>query len=102
MSSTTRNATINDTRTQDINPTGTDYVNLTQNINKTYSTMLKLISRALVGGAKCSDINVTSDGEDDDISRTSENKTNNTNIDHSNDYKKGINTAGNSKNICKA
>jgi hypothetical protein len=33
--------------------------------------MLKFISGALVGGAKHSDIYVTFDDEDDDISRTS-------------------------------
>jgi hypothetical protein len=68
--------TVNNTKTQDLNPTGTDNVNLTQKINKTYSTMLKFISGALVGGAKYSDIYMTSNDEDDDISRISENKTN--------------------------
>ncbi len=38
--------TDNNTKTQDLNPTGTDNVNVTQNINKTYSTMLKFISGA--------------------------------------------------------
>ncbi len=68
--------TVNNTKMQDLNPTGTDNINLTQKINKTYSTMLKFISGALVGGAKYSNIYLTSDDEDDDISRTSENKTN--------------------------
>jgi hypothetical protein len=67
--------TVNHTKTQDFNPTGTENVNLMQNINKTYSTMLKFIPGTLVGGAKYSDIYVTSDDEDDDISRTSENNT---------------------------
>ncbi len=61
---------------QDLNPTGTYNVNVTQKINKTYSTMLKFISGALVGGAKYSDIDVTYDDDNDDISRTSKNKTN--------------------------
>jgi hypothetical protein len=52
--------TINNTKTQDLNPTGTDNVNLTRKINKTYSTMLKFIPGALVGKAKYSDIYVTS------------------------------------------
>jgi hypothetical protein len=65
---------------QDVNSTGTDYASLTQKINKTYLTILKLISGALVGGAKYSDIYVTSDNEDDDISRRNENITNNTDI----------------------
>ncbi len=73
---------------KNINLTGTDYVNLTQNKNKIYSILLKLISGALVGGAKYSDLYVTSDDEDDDISRTSENKINHTDIDNSNDHKK--------------
>jgi hypothetical protein len=70
--------TVNNTKMQDSNSAGTDNVNVTHKINKTYSTMLKFISGALVGGAKYSNIYVTSDDEDDDISRTSENKTNTT------------------------
>ncbi len=49
-------STVNNTKTQELNPTGTDNVNLTQKINKTYSIMLKFISGAFVGGAKYSDI----------------------------------------------
>ncbi len=44
--------TVSNTKKQDLNPKGTDNVNLTQKINKTYSTMLKFMSGALVGGAK--------------------------------------------------
>ncbi len=86
-----RLSTVNNTKMKNLNPTGTDNVNLTQKINKTYSTMLKFISRALVGGAKYSDIYVTSDDEDDDTSRTSKNKTNTTE-DHSNYHNKKVPT----------
>jgi hypothetical protein len=86
--------TVNNTKMQDLNPTGTDNVNLTQKINKTYSTMLKFISGALIGGAKYSDIYMTSDDEDDDISRTSENKANTTE-DHSNYHYKKVPTLQN-------
>jgi hypothetical protein len=86
--------TVNNTKTQDLNPTGTDNVNITQKINKTYSTMRKFISGALVGGAKSSDIYVTSNDEDDDISRTSGNKTNTTE-DYSNYHNRKVPTMQN-------
>jgi hypothetical protein len=61
--------------------------------------MLKFIYGALVGGTKYSDIYVTSNNEDDDISRTSDNKTNTTE-DHSNYHNKKIPTLQNiAKNL---
>ncbi len=63
--------------------------------------MLKFISGALVGGAKYSDIYMTSNDEDDDISRTSENKKNTTE-DHSNCHNKKVPTLQNRGEKCKA
>ncbi len=60
--------------------------------------MLKFISGALVGGAKYSDICVTSDDEDDDISRTNENKTITTE-DHSNYHNKKVPTMENIEKV---
>jgi hypothetical protein len=63
--------------------------------------MLKFISGALVGGAKYSDIYVTSDDEDVDISRTCENKTITTEV-HSNYSNKKVPTLQNiAKEIAK-
>jgi hypothetical protein len=56
--------------------------------------MLKYVSGELVGGAKYSDIYVTSDDEDDDISRKRENKTNTTE-DHINYHNKTLPTLQN-------
>jgi hypothetical protein len=47
--------------------------NVQENTDKTYSTMLKLISGALVGGTNYSEIYITSDIEEDDTSTTSDN-----------------------------
>jgi hypothetical protein len=46
--------------------------------------MLKLICGALVGGTKYIDIYISPEVEDDDMSRTSSNRTSTTGIDHSN------------------
>jgi hypothetical protein len=81
--------TINCTQSQDLNLEQTDSTNIPQNMNKTYSTMLKLICGALVRGTNYSDIYVSSDIEDNDTSKTSNNSTSTTGIDHSNDqYRK--------------
>jgi hypothetical protein len=47
--------------------------------------MLKLISGALVGGTKYSDVYVTSDIEKDDLSIASNKRSSNTSKHHSND-----------------
>jgi hypothetical protein len=65
--------TINSTQSQDLNSEQTDSTNIPQNMNKNYSTMLKLICRALVGGTNYSDIYVSFKIEDDDMSKTSDN-----------------------------
>ncbi len=70
--------TINGTERQHPTLNGKDLTNIQKNINKTYSTMLKLISRALVGETKYSDIYVTSDIKEDDTSTTSNNRSSNT------------------------
>ncbi len=54
--------------------------------------MLKLISGALVGGTMYSDIYVTSDMEEDDMSTTSNNRLSNTSKHHSNDQHRKIPT----------
>jgi len=81
--------TINGTERQYPTLNGKDLTNVQKNINKTYSTMLKLISGALVGGTKYSDIYITSDIEEDDTSTPSNNRSSNTSKHHSNDqYRK--------------
>jgi hypothetical protein len=50
--------TISSTQSQDLNLEGRDFTNIPQNINKTYSTMHKLICGALVGGTNYSDVYV--------------------------------------------
>jgi hypothetical protein len=62
------------------------------NINKTYSTMLKLIFGALVGGTKYRDIYITSDIKEDDTSTASNNRSSNTSKHHSNDQHRKIPT----------
>ncbi len=52
--------------------------------HKTYSTMLKLISGALVGETKYSDICITSDIKEDDTSTASNNRSSNTSKHHIN------------------
>ncbi len=47
------------------------------NTDKMYSTMLKLISGALVGKTNYSEIYITSDIEEDDTSTTSDNRPSN-------------------------
>jgi hypothetical protein len=84
--------TINSTQSQDLNLEQTDSTNIPQNMNKTYSTMLKLMCRALVGGTKYGDIYVSSKIEDDDMSKTSNNSTSTTGIDHSNDHSRKVPT----------
>jgi hypothetical protein len=59
---------INGTEKEDSTLNGQDLTNIQRNTNKTYSTMLKLISGALVGGANYSEIYITSDIEEDDTS----------------------------------
>ncbi len=54
--------------------------------------MLKLISGALVGGTKYSDIYITSDIDEDDTSTTSNNRSSNTSKHHSNDQHRKIPT----------
>jgi hypothetical protein len=71
-------STIKYTKTQDLTQTGTDNVNLTHKTNKTYSTVLKFISEALVGRANYSDIYVYTDDDDDIFSITTKTKTNTT------------------------
>ena len=66
--------TIYSTQSQDLNLEGADLTNIPQNINKTYSTVLKLICGALVRGTKYSDMYVYSKIEDDDMSKTSDNR----------------------------
>ena len=82
----------NGTERQDPTLNGKDLTNVQKNINKTHSTMLKLISEALVGGTKYSDIYVTSDIEKDDMSTASNNRSSNTNKHHSNDQHRKIPT----------
>jgi hypothetical protein len=54
--------------------------------------MLKLISGALVGGTKYSDIYVTSDIKEDDTSTASNNRSSNKSKYHSNDWHRKIPT----------
>ncbi len=61
-------------------------------MDKTYSAMLKLICRALVGGTNYSYIDVSSKIEDDDTSKTSNNGTSSTGIDRSHDYHRKLPT----------
>ncbi len=82
--------TINGTERQDPTLNGKDLTNVQKNINKTYSTMLRLISKALVGGTKYSDIYVTSDIKEDDTSTASNNRSSNTSKHHSNDQHRKI------------
>jgi hypothetical protein len=84
--------TVNGTARQDPTLNGKDLTNVQKNIDKTYSTMLKLISGALVGGTKYSDIYVTSDIKEDDTSTTSNNRSSNTSKHHSNDQHRKIPT----------
>ena len=65
--------TVNSTQSQNLNSESTDSTSIRQNVNKTYSTMLKLICRGLVGGIKDSDMYISSTIEDDDMSKTSDN-----------------------------
>jgi hypothetical protein len=80
--------TINRTEKQDPTLNEKDLTGDQKNINKTYSTMPKLIAGALVGGAKYSDIYVTSDIKEDDTSTTSNNRSSNTSKHHSNDQRR--------------
>ncbi len=80
--------TIYGTERQDPPLNGKDLTNVQKNINKTYSTMLKLISGALVGGTKYCDIYVTSDIKEDDTSTASNNRSSNTSKHHSNDQQR--------------
>jgi hypothetical protein len=56
---------INNTERQDITAEGIDPTKIPHNQNRTYSTMLKLICGALVGGTKYYDVYMAPDmGED--------------------------------------
>jgi hypothetical protein len=66
--------------------------NIQGNTDKTYSTMLKLISGALVRGTNYSEIYITSDIEEDDTSITSDNRPSNTTKHHSNEKHRNIPT----------
>jgi hypothetical protein len=71
---------------------GENLTNVKGNTDKTYSTMLKLISGALVGGTNYSEIYITSDIEEDDTSTTSDNWPSNTTKHHSNAKHRNIPT----------
>ncbi len=95
--------TINGKERQDPTLNGKDLTNVQKNINKAYSSMLKLISGALVGGTKYSDMYVSSDIKEDDKSTASNNRSSNTSKHHSNDqHGKKSNIAGGCKKSCKA
>jgi hypothetical protein len=64
---------------------GENLTNIQGNTDKTFSTMLKLISGALVGGTNYSEMYITSDIEEDDTSTTSDNRPSYTTKHHSND-----------------
>jgi hypothetical protein len=87
-------ATINVTERQDSTVNGENLTNIQWNTDKTYSTMLKLISGALVGGTNYSEIYITADIEEDDTSTTSDNRPSNTTKHHSNDKQRNIPTLG--------
>jgi hypothetical protein len=84
--------TINGTERQDPTLNGKDSTNVRKNIYKTFSTMIKLISGALVGGTKYSDIYITSDIKEDDTSTASNNRSSITSKHHSNDQHRKIPT----------
>jgi hypothetical protein len=77
---------------QDPTLNGKDLTNVQKNIYKTYSTMLKLIAGALVGGTKYCDIYINSDIKEDDTSTASNNISSNTSKHHSNDQHRKIPT----------
>jgi hypothetical protein len=70
---------------QDSTLNGKDLSNIQGNTNKTYSTMLKLISGALAGGTNYSEIYITYGIEEDDTSTASNNRSNDTSKHSSND-----------------
>ncbi len=76
---------IDGTEAQDSTLNGKDLSNVQRNTNKTYSTMLKLISRALVGGTNYSEIYNACGIEKDDMSTASSNSSNNTDKESSNE-----------------
>ncbi len=84
--------TIDGTEWQDSTLNGKDLSNVQRNTNKTYPTMLKLISGALVGGTNYSEIYVTCVIEEDDTSTASNNRSNNTIKHSSNDQHRKIPT----------
>jgi hypothetical protein len=84
--------TIDVTEWQDSTLKGKDLSNVQRNTNKTYSTMLKLISGELVGGTNNSEIYVTYGIEEDDTSTASNNRSNNTRKHSSNDQHRKIPT----------
>ncbi len=71
---------------------GENLTNIQGNTDKTYSTMLKLISGALIGGTNYSEIYITSDIEEDNTSTTSDNRPSNTTKHYSNHKHKNIPT----------
>jgi hypothetical protein len=83
---------IDGTETQDSTLNGKDLSNVGRNTNKTYSTMLKLISGALVGGTNYSEIYNTCNIEKDDMSTVSDNSSNNTDNQSSNEQHRKIPT----------
>ncbi len=65
---------IDGTETQDSTLNGKDLSNFQRNTNNTYSTMLKLISGALVGGTNYSEIYHTCGIEKDDTPTANDNR----------------------------
>ncbi len=82
--------TINGTQRQDSTLNEKDLTNVQRKTDKTYSTILKLISGALVGGTNYSEIYVTCGIEEDDTSTASSNRSNNTSKHSSNDQHRKI------------
>jgi hypothetical protein len=79
---------IDGTEMQDSTLNGKDLGNIQRNTNKTYSTMLKLISEAMVGGTDYSEIYETCGIDKDDTSTARDNTSNNTDKDSSNQHHK--------------
>ncbi len=77
---------ISITETQDSTLNEKDSSNVQRNNNKIFSTMVKLISRALVGGTDYSEIYENYGIDNDDTSTASNNTSNNTNKDGSNQH----------------
>ena len=79
---------ISITEMQDSTLNEKDSGNVQRNNNKTFSTMVKLISGALVGGTDYSEIYENYGIDNDDTSTASNNTSNNTNKDGSNQHHK--------------